>query len=79
MVFSFRFLLSSATLSEDSLGRVCGKKYTFDPYHMVDLVQFSCFSATLGVPRDEVEIFFKSPQRTNVYQQVLRVKEISTR
>ena len=47
--------------------------------HTISTVQQSPNSATLGVKRDEIKTFYKSPHRPNVYQQIRHVKEISTR
>ena len=48
--------------------------------HTLSTVQQSLLiSATLGVTRDDVSTFYKSPYRPNVYQQIRHVKEISTR
>jgi len=56
--FDPKLLLSSASLSEESLVRVC---------------------ATLGVQRGNVKVFFKHPQRSNIYQQIRHVEDFSTR
>ena len=68
-----RILMSSASLSEESLARVCGEdgKSLF-PWLLV-------LSDTLGIERKDVRAFFKDPTRANVYQQVRRVPIISSR
>ena len=78
-----RILMSSASLSEDSLGRVCGEKvYNTLPTHWVNYMGISSLmfnSDTLGIKRGEVRVFYKHPQRSNIFQQVRSVEDFSTR
>ena len=75
--------MSSASLSEDSLGRVCGEKvYNTLPTHWVNYMGISSLifnSDTLGIKRGEVRVFYKHPQRSNIFQQVRSVEDFSTR
>ena len=36
-------------------------------------------SDTLGIKRGEVRVFYKHPQRSNIFQQVRSVEDFSTR
>lgn len=76
--------MSSASLSEDSLARVCGRLAVIllstnsDSHVFVSWLIILC-QGTLGIARQEVKTFYMSPRRTNVFQQVRHVEEVSTR
>ena len=76
-IYHRRFLLSSASLSEESLCRVCGKKFSYKSFSFVINSHFH--QGTLGISRREVTSFFKDPRRGNVFQQVRHVDIIDTR
>ena len=77
-----RILMSSASLSEDSLGRVCGEKVyniLFTRWAELRITWLISNLDTLGIKSGEVTVFHMKPQRRNIYQLVRSVEDFSTR
>ena len=77
-----RILMSSASLSEDSLGRVCGEKVyniLFTRWAELRITWLISNLDTLGIKSGEVIVFHMKPQRRNIYQLVRSVEDFSTR
>ena len=70
------FILSSASLSEMSIERICG---TYILWHLFSLLQENFCLETLGIDRKSLMIFFSSSQKKNIYLQLRPIAKLQLR